>query len=161
MPAQPGESADQMRRNKADKLPRRDDLRILPERREVLPIARDEIVGTSCIGALDKDVVVRIARHFEAAGWRNQVAVVLNQLKQLETQPPANGQFGTGQYIPVFFKDWRGDVQASRRCIRQHECGALDAVGFHCRRDHDSRIYHHTQRKYQRFFFSVLAALMT
>ncbi len=142
MLAQPKGSADQMRGNKADKLPRRDDLCVLPERREVPPIARDEIVGTSSIGTLDKDVVIRIARHFEAAGRRNHVAVVFNQLKQLETQPPTNGQFGTGQYIPVFLKDWRGDVQASRLCNRQEKCGALEAVGFQCCRDQDISVDH-------------------
>ncbi len=99
------------------------------------PIARDEIVGTSSIGTLDKDVVIRIARHFEAAGRRNHVAVVFNQLKQLETQPPTNGQFGTGQYIRYSSKIGRGDVQASALCNRQEKCGALEAVGFQCCRD--------------------------
>src|SRR5208337_670822 len=80
-------SANQMRGNQADKLARRDDLGILPERREMLTITSDQKVGTSRIGALDKDVVVWIARHLDWTRRGNHMAVVLDELKQLQPQP--------------------------------------------------------------------------
>ncbi len=48
--------------HQADKFARRDDLRILPEGREVLTIAGNQKVGPSRVGTFNKDVVVRIAR---------------------------------------------------------------------------------------------------
>jgi hypothetical protein len=65
----------------ADKLARRDDLCVLPERRKVPAIAGDQKIGTSRIGALNKDIIVRVARHLDAAGGGNQMAVILDELK--------------------------------------------------------------------------------
>jgi len=76
-----------MRRNQADKFTRCDNLRILPERRKVLTVAGDQKVGTGRIGALDEDVVVWIARHLDPARRGNQMAVVRDELKQLQPQP--------------------------------------------------------------------------
>ena len=70
-----------MWRQQADKLTRRDDLRILPEVRKVLTITSDQKVCTSRVGALDKDVVVRIARHLDVARRINQMAAVLDELE--------------------------------------------------------------------------------
>jgi hypothetical protein len=84
-------SANEMRRNQANKFTWRDDLRILPERRKVFTIAGDQKVGTSRIGALDEDVVVWIARHFDPARGAKQMTVVLDELKQLQPQPFPNG----------------------------------------------------------------------
>ena len=72
-----------MWRNQADKFTGRNDLRILPEGRKVLTIAGDQKVGAGCVGALDKDVVIRIARHLDLARGSDQMAVVLDELKQL------------------------------------------------------------------------------
>ena len=91
-----------MRRYKADKVVGRDNFRVFRERRKVLAISRDEIIGTGRIGTFHKDVVVRIARHLKPPGGDNQMAMVLDQLEQLKTQPSANGQFGTRQDIPIF-----------------------------------------------------------
>jgi hypothetical protein len=56
-----------MPRDQADKLARPDDFRILPERGDVLATPRHEIIGACRVGALDKDVVVGVARHVEPA----------------------------------------------------------------------------------------------
>ena len=60
-----------MRRNQGNEFTGRDDLRILPERRKVLPIAGDEKVGASRVRTLNEDVVVRIARHIKPARRSN------------------------------------------------------------------------------------------
>ena len=70
-----------MWRCQADKFTRRDDLRILPEGWKVLTIAGDQKVGSGSVGALDKDVVVRIARHLDLARRDDQMAMVLDELK--------------------------------------------------------------------------------
>jgi len=96
--------------NQADKFTRRDDLGVLPECWKVLTIAGDQKVGTRHVGALDKDVVVGIARHLDSARRGNQVAMVLDELKQLQPKPFPDGQFRTGQYIRIFFEYGRGNV---------------------------------------------------
>ena len=73
--------ANQMWRNKTDKLARRDNLCFFPERRKVLAVAGDQKVGTTRIGALNKDIVVRVARHTDPAGGRNQMAVIFDETK--------------------------------------------------------------------------------
>ena len=67
--------------HQADKFTGRDDFRILPEGRKVLTIAGDQKVGPSRVGTLDKDVVVRIARHLDVARRINQMAAVLDELE--------------------------------------------------------------------------------
>jgi hypothetical protein len=109
----------------------------------------------------DKDVVVGVARHLKPARRDNQMAMVPDQLQQLQTQPFANRQFGTRQHIPVFLEDRRGNIQASRLCNGQQEGRALQAFEFQRRGNHDISIEHQTHRKHQRFFFSDLATLMT
>lgn len=69
-----------MWRHDVDKFTGRDDLRILPESRKVLTVAGDQKVGAGSVGALDKDVVVRIACHFDLARRSDQTAVVLDEL---------------------------------------------------------------------------------
>ena len=77
-------SGNEMWRHQADKFSGRDDLRILPEGRKVLTIAGDQKVGASRVGALNKDVVVRIACHLDMARGSDEMAVVLEELKQLK-----------------------------------------------------------------------------
>ena len=96
-----------MWRQQADKLTRRDDLRILPEVRKVLTITSDQKVCTSRVGALDKDVVVRIACHLEMGRGSDEMAVVLEELKQLKPQPFTHRQFGPGQHLSIFFEHRR------------------------------------------------------
>ena len=103
-------SVNEMRRNQADKVTGRDDLRILPEGRKVLTITGDQKVGASRVGTLDEDVVIRIARHLDLARRNDQMAVVLEELKELQPQPSPNGQFRTGQHIRVFFENRCGNV---------------------------------------------------
>jgi hypothetical protein len=60
--------------NQADKFTWCDDLGAFPERRKVLAIAGDQKVCMHCIGALNKDVVVRTAsRAGFVIGRRNVV----------------------------------------------------------------------------------------
>src|SRR5579863_5036054 len=99
-----------MRRNESDELARHNDFRILPECRKVLAVSGDQKVGTSRISALDKDVVVRIARHLDASRWANQMAVIFDELKQLQPQSSPNRQLGPGQHFRIFFEDGRGNV---------------------------------------------------
>jgi hypothetical protein len=58
---------DQTWRNQADKFTWRDDLCVVPERRKMLAITRDQKVRTRRIRALDKDVVVWTARYLDPA----------------------------------------------------------------------------------------------
>jgi hypothetical protein len=79
------ESGNEVWRHQADKFTRRDDLRILPVGRKVFTIARDQKVCASRVGALDKDVVVRIACYLDMARGSDKMAMVLDDLKELKT----------------------------------------------------------------------------
>jgi hypothetical protein len=81
---------NQMWCRQADKLAWRDDLVVLPERRKVPGIAGDKEIGASRIDALNKDVVVRVARHLDPVRGANEMAVILDELKQLNPQPFPN-----------------------------------------------------------------------
>jgi hypothetical protein len=94
-----------MWRHQADKFTGGDDLRILPEGRKVFTIAGDQKVGTSRIGALDKDVVVRIACHLDTARGSDKMAMVLDELKQLKPQSSPNRQFGPGKDFRILFQN--------------------------------------------------------
>ncbi len=74
-------SVNEMRRNQADEFTGRNDLRILPEGRKVFTITGDQKVVASHVGTLDKDVVIRIARHLDLARRNDQMAMVLEELK--------------------------------------------------------------------------------
>jgi len=58
-------------------------LRILPEGGKVLTITGDQEVGASRVGTINKIVVVRIARHLDSARRSDQMAVILDELRQL------------------------------------------------------------------------------
>jgi hypothetical protein len=63
------------------------------------------------IGALNKDIVVRVARHTDPAGGRNQMAMIFDEPEQLKPQAFPDGQFRTGQHIRIFFENGRGNVE--------------------------------------------------
>jgi hypothetical protein len=86
-------SEDQVRRGKADKFPRCNDLGFLPELRKVPAIPSDEVVGTGFVGALQKNVVVRVAAYVEAARRLNEMAVIPDELQQPEAEPPTYMEF--------------------------------------------------------------------
>jgi hypothetical protein len=54
----------------------------------------EEYADYSRIGALKKDVVVRIACHLDMARGSDEMAVVLEELKRLKPQPFPKRQFG-------------------------------------------------------------------
>jgi hypothetical protein len=63
-----------------------DDFGPLPESGEVALIAGDEVVGAGCVGALQEEVAVRGGGSFETVGWDDHVAVVRDELQQLQAQ---------------------------------------------------------------------------
>ena len=88
------------------------------------------------------------------------MAMVLDELKQLQPQPFPNREFWTGQHFRVFGKNGRGKVQAARLCNRQQKCRSLKAVGLQCCGNQNVCIDYKAQCDHQRFFFSDLAALI-
>jgi len=76
-----GPSSNEVWSYEADEFPRRDDLRTLPEHREMLSIAGHQIIGASCVSALNEDVVIRIACHFQTPSRRDQMAMVADELE--------------------------------------------------------------------------------
>jgi hypothetical protein len=57
-----------------------------------LLIAGDQVVGTGFVGAFQKYVVVRVAAHVQAARRSDDMAVVLDELEQLQAKPLADAQ---------------------------------------------------------------------
>src|ERR1700733_2478723 len=119
-----------MRRGQTDEFSGRYDFGFLPEFREMLLIARDQIVRAGNIGTFQKHIVVRVARNFKARRGTPEMTVVFYKLQQLLSKTLANLKFGTGKHITVFLKDWRGDVQSRRFSNGKQQHGALQPGGF-------------------------------
>src|SRR5690349_1354472 len=83
-----------MRRGKANEFSGRYDLGFLPESREMLLIARDQIVCAGSIGTLKEHVVLGVACDIQAEGRSDGIAVVFDELQQLLPETLANSQFG-------------------------------------------------------------------
>lgn len=61
-----------------------DDLGLLPKGGKVAPVTGDEVVGSGSVGALQEFVVVRVVGDFQPVGWDDDVALVLDELKELQ-----------------------------------------------------------------------------
>jgi hypothetical protein len=69
---------NEMGSHQAHELTRVDDLGLLPELWEMPLIAGNEVVRARNVGAFDEHIVVRVAGHFKAARWGNDMAVILD-----------------------------------------------------------------------------------
>jgi hypothetical protein len=85
-------SGDQVRRGKADKFTRCDDLSLLPEFRKMPAISSDEVISPGFVGVFQKSVVVWISAQIQAARWCDDMAAVLDELEQLQAEPLADAQ---------------------------------------------------------------------
>ena len=85
-------SGYQVRRGKADKFTRCDDLSLLPEFRKMPAISSDQVISPGFVGAFQKSVVVWIAAQIQAARWCDDMAAVLDELEQLQAEPLADAQ---------------------------------------------------------------------
>jgi hypothetical protein len=81
-------SAEQMRCGESKKLARRDDLGLLPESWEVAFVPSDEVVGASCVGAFQEDVVVGVQRSVNTSNGGDHVAAISDELHELESNAP-------------------------------------------------------------------------
>jgi hypothetical protein len=70
-----------VRGDKIEKLARRNDFGLLPKAGKVTEIACNEIVGASCVGTLEGNIVKGIGPHFESARRFNEMGLVLKELK--------------------------------------------------------------------------------
>ena len=109
---------------------RSNDLRFLPEGREMAGVARDQVVGTCHVGAFDENVIAGIAGDLNWTRWRYEFAPIGDELKELNSEAFADPQFGTREHGPIFKKNWCGDKKASRFGEGNDEDRALEAVGF-------------------------------
>jgi|SRR5271166_2513109 len=103
-----------MRRGKANRLSWCYDFGLLPESREMLLVARHQIVRSGNVGAFQEHIVIGVACHFETSGGSHGIAAVLNELKQLLAKTLANPQFRPRKYLPVFLQDGTRNIQAGR-----------------------------------------------
>ncbi len=69
-----------MRCDEANKFSWRYYLGFLPENREMLLIARHEIVRASRVGTFEKYIVIGVAGHIKTTGGSDDVAVILDEL---------------------------------------------------------------------------------
>jgi hypothetical protein len=95
----------QMGSQYAHELPRVDDLGFLPELWEMLLIAGNEVVRACSVGTFDEHIVVRVAGHFKAPRWGNDMAVTLDQLDQLLPEAPANIKVRARKHACIFLQD--------------------------------------------------------
>ena len=70
-----------MRGDEIGKLARRNHFGLLRKAGKVTEIAGNEIVGTSCVGTLEENIVIGIGSHFAAARRFNPMLLVLKELK--------------------------------------------------------------------------------
>src|ERR1700687_1719862 len=99
-----------MRRGKTNEFSGRYDLGFLPESREMLLIARDQIVRAGSIGTFKEHVVVGVACDIQAAGGNDGIAVVFDERQQLLPETLANSQFGAAKDFAVFLQDGSGHI---------------------------------------------------
>jgi len=79
-----------MRRDKANEFPGCYDFGFLPELREMLLIARDQVVRPGGIGTFQKYVVIGVGCNLKALRWSDDMTMVLDKLKQLLPEAFAN-----------------------------------------------------------------------
>ena len=79
-----------MWRYKADELARCNDLGLLPVLRKMPTISGDQVIRTSFVGAFQKYIVVRVTAYIQAARRGDDMAVVLDELEQLQAKPFAD-----------------------------------------------------------------------
>ena len=118
----------QVRRYQIDKLPGRDNLRLLPILREVPLVAGHEIIGATGVGALDEDVVVGVLRHLKGAGRFHETCPMHDQIDDLPLNTLADSEFRTCQDVPVLCQNCPGNEQACRFCECHQQNGALQTV---------------------------------
>jgi len=94
-----------MRGSETDKLARRYDLGLLPESGKMFLIAGHQIIRSGSIGAFQEYVVSGIRCHVESPSRRHRMAVILDELKQLQPEPLSDPELGTGEHFVVFLKD--------------------------------------------------------
>ena len=70
-----------MRRNDTDKLARRYNLGLLPETWKVPLVAGYQVIGTSSIGAFQKNIVGGVSRDVERAGRCDAIRVFFDELQ--------------------------------------------------------------------------------
>src|SRR6266567_6502644 len=103
-----------MRRNQAYELSGRYDFGFLPEFREMLQIAGDQVVRARSIGAFQKSIVVRVRCDLKAPTRSHDITAILDELQQLLAEALSNVQFGAGEDVTVLFQDaWR-EIPARR-----------------------------------------------
>src|SRR5580700_3057046 len=117
-----------MRGGKANKFPRRYDLGFLPESWEMPLIASNQVVRACGIGAFEKHIVIRVGADFKASGGRHDMAVVLDELEQLQTNPFADSQLRTREYIRVFLQNWMRHIKKRRLRNGQDKSSALEPL---------------------------------
>ena len=118
-----------MRRYEANEFSRRYDLRLLPESREMLLIARDQIVRSGSVRTFQECVVIGVECHFKAPGWNQDVTVLLDKLQHLLLKTLANAQLRAAEHDAVFLEDRKRHVEESRFGDRQEE----NSAGQPCR----------------------------
>jgi hypothetical protein len=97
-----------MRGGKADEFSGRYDLGFLPESREMLLIARYQIVRTGSIGAFQKHIVVEVAWDIQAAGRNDRMTVVFDELQQLQPEDPCEFSVPDAQGLRRIPRGWIG-----------------------------------------------------
>ena len=77
-------------------------------------VAGHEIVATRGVGAFKKLVVIGIACHVKAAGWRYCVRVPADQLQELLSQSFPNPKLGSHEYLPILRENFLSNIESRR-----------------------------------------------
>src|SRR5438477_11890668 len=115
----PSNLRDQIRRNEADKLAGIYDLGPLPESREMLLVACNEVIGAGGVGAFDKDVIVWINRDLKWPRAGDEPGAVFDKCEELPLKALSDSEFRARQHIPVFRENGGGNVQLCRFGCRE------------------------------------------
>jgi hypothetical protein len=81
-----------MRSHNANEFTGRDDLALLPELRKMSAISCDQVVSNGFVAAFQKYIVIRVAAYVQTARRGDDMAAILDELEQLQTEPLADTQ---------------------------------------------------------------------
>jgi len=144
--------SNEMRSRQRQELTSGDDLGFLPELREMARTSRHQVVSTGGVGAFQKNVVVRIARHEWQAGRSDAVCAVLDDLPKLPAETFANVEFRPRQNITIFREYGIRDVQTRGLGEGEQEHRARQTFGLQCSRHQKIGVENQAQRKHSAFF---------
>lgn len=133
----------------------------LPELRKMPLVAGHQVVSARGVGAFQKFVVVRVARHLERSRGPDAAGMALDELQDLLAEAFADLQLRACEHFPIFVHNRFADVEPGRFGDRQQEDGTLEAVRFERCRNYNVGVDHQPERDHPRLRLAARAALIS